>query len=134
MNLEKSVIVNILKEKYEVKIPNAGQQMEIENKKMFLSSNTYRDLVLTGTRATKYSLLLIDSLACFSVLIPELGDKLGVKNYLELPAFTAKELVKAYKKDFYPWYQSYLEELYKGLDDDDDEEETTNKGEAEEAN
>lgn len=123
MELKDSVIVRIIDEDYTIKFPNAGQQMEIENKKMFLSDKTYRDQVLTGTRSAKYNLMLMDALAHFSVLIPNLGKKLGVENYLELPPFTAKQLVIAYKNEFSPWYQEFLRELYKGID----EEETTDQ-------
>lgn len=124
MNLKQTATVTINEKKYEVRLPNTGEQMDIENKKMFLSNNTYRDQVLTGTRSAKYNLSLIDALACFAVLIPTLGDDLGVKNYLDLPPFVGKEVVKAYKKDFYPWWQEFLKELYDGLDEDEKEKDT----------
>jgi len=123
MNLEQTTTVTINNKAYEVALPTTGQQMDIENKKMFLSSNTYRDLVLTGTRSAKYNLLLIDALAAFTVLIPALGKDLGVDNYLDLPPFVGKEVVKAYKKDFYPWWQAFLKELYSGLDDEEETDE-----------
>lgn len=119
-NLKQSVDVIINDKTYNISFPNVGQMMEIESKKIALGGGVYRDLITAGTKSAQYNLDLIDAISNFTVLIPELRKDLDVKSFLDIDLITGKHVVKAYNKQFYPWFQ----EIQKFLYDEEDELET----------
>ena len=83
---------------YIVKFPNVGQFIDIENSKMFLTNGKYVDMAISVLKIHAFQLDIIDTISYFSVLIPELKEHLGIKNWRDLDAETSKELSLAYKK------------------------------------
>lgn len=115
LELKTNVSVQIGEKKYEITFPTVAQIMSIESKKIFLSDDTYREQVRNGTLASNFNLNLIDAVAHFSVLLPDLAKDLDEKNLLNMNALKAKAVIKAYLSDFRPWYDEFIKELYDGL-------------------
>lgn len=111
--LLKQCKVVIEKNEYFVSFPTVGQLLDIESKKMLYSNDTYGNLMNAGTKTAMYTLDLIDALSTLMVLIPDLRKSLTVKSLGDLDAFTAKKLVTVYRKQFWPWYNELMKELYK---------------------
>jgi len=115
--LKKSTRVKIENAEYDVKFPTVGQMLDIENMKMSLTDNNYSMLLRSGLKTSFFATELVDAIAHFWILIPELRNDLTVKHYSDLDPFLAKKLVKVFRKQFSPWYDVLMDELLK-----DDEE------------
>jgi len=124
MSLEASVNVKIGEKTYQIKFPTVGQVMDIESKKVLLSGDTYREQVRTGTKASTFNLDLIDTVSHFMVLIPELRLDLDEKSLLSMSALKSTALIKAYLRDFRPWYNEFLKQLYSDIGEDSETSET----------
>lgn len=115
--MEKSITVKIQDNEYKVDFPTAGDMIDIEVRKSIMSRNQYFGLLNTSTVTSNFALDLIDTAATFSVLIPELMDDLNVDSILDLSIPDSKELVDAYKEQFSPWYEEWLD-VIKGSAED----------------
>lgn len=116
--MEKSLKLKITGKDYIVKFPNVGQILDIESLKSALTNGTYGDLVRMGTSASNQALDIADTIATFSILIPEIKESLSVKTYTEIDPFAAKPLVVAYKKQYFPWFNEINNELKKFGEDE----------------
>jgi hypothetical protein len=96
---------------YIVKFPNVGQLMDIESMKMALTNNNYSEWAFSGLKIHIFQLDIADAISYLSVLIPELKNDLGLKNWRELDALRSKKLVEEFKKSFIPWFKPLLDEL-----------------------
>lgn len=121
MELNRTKVIKIAEKDYTVKFPTVGQIMDIEQRKQILTASTYGAMVRTITRSSVFTLELVDAISCFTVLLPELSKDLDVKSYLDMDAFQGRELVKVYNEDFRPWFQPFLKELYKDMDEEVEE-------------
>jgi len=108
---------------YIVKFPNVGQFIDIESKKALFSNRQYSALVTSNLVNSNHALDLIDAIAYFSTLIPELQKDLKLANLFELDMLSAKELTDQYQKVFRPWFLKWREVLEIGAKDNGDEEE-----------
>jgi hypothetical protein len=116
--MERSIKLNdVLKDgdSFVVDFPNVGQIMEIDSLKLALSNNKYSDMVRSGLKSMDATLDLIDTVAVFSILIPEFKRSLSLedKTILELNPFDFAKQVKVYKKQFFPWYGKLMDEFFK---------------------
>lgn len=111
-NLTKSTKISINNQDFIVKFPNVGQLMEIEALKMSLTNNNYADMVRSGLRSSQFNLDLVDAISHFSVMIPDLRKNLEIESITTMDPFLGKELVTVFKKQFYPWYKNFTDELY----------------------
>jgi len=130
MEMSTKIIYN--EKTYVVKYPNVGQLLEIESIKQSLSSNNYTMMALSNVKSMSFALDIIDSVAYFSTLIPDLKADLNVKNFMDLDQITAKRLTIAYRKYFLPWYgvlEKELMDLEKELSEELKESEDEDKSE-----
>ena len=110
--MKKSLNIKIGKNHYNINFPTVGQLMEIESLKFAYTDNKYAILATSGLRSNEFILDLADTIATFQTLIPEVADDYKITNWASADAFILKELVMAYKKQFYVWYKPLLNELY----------------------
>jgi len=118
--MEKSTKLKISGKDYVVNFPNVGQILDIESLKSALTNGQYGDFIKMGTKYSNDVLDLVDTIATFSVLIPELKDEFNVKNFSDMDPFVAIKYVKVYKKQFFLWFNTINNELRK-LGNEDDE-------------
>lgn len=116
--IDKTKVVTISGKQYSIPFPKIRQQFEIQNRKVLFTNSTYGNQEQDGTPDSAFNLNLVDAIATFATLLPELSKDLKVDSLGELDLMEAKDILKAYKKDFYPWYQSIKEEINKELTDD----------------
>jgi glutamate/tyrosine decarboxylase-like PLP-dependent enzyme len=103
--------VKIEGQTFAVTFPNAGQIIDIWNNQMMLSNNRYAEMAQQQTRLSNFMVDAIDTIATFTVLIPELGKQLNAKAFTDLEPKKLKMLVAVYRKQFYPWYGEILRDL-----------------------
>jgi hypothetical protein len=119
----KQKLVEIKGNGYTVQFPNIGNLQDIEAFKISYTNGKYSDMAMSGLKIQTALLDITDSVASFSVMIPELKKDLGINNWRELSPELSKELVKSYKRDFLPWFKEIVDYLYK-FDEEDVEEQT----------
>lgn len=108
----------ILENTYEVDFPNTGGLMEIEIMKAQLSRGQYSALAENSTVISSYSRFLIDMIATFTVLFPDLKKDMNVKTISELNPLDSKKLLKVYLGEVLPW----MNEWFNVLNSDDETE------------
>lgn len=105
-------IIKIGNSEYKIKFPTVGEMMDIEAFKMSYTNGKYIDYTFSVLKNHLFILDTADALAYFSVLIPELKSDLGIKNWKQIPHETLSIILKAYKKEFVPWYTPIVKDLY----------------------
>jgi len=105
--LSKTLELEIKKNSYEIKFPNTGNLLDIEELKARLSGGQYNAL-FGGTLSSEMSRLLIDTIATFTILLPDLKKDLTVKSYLDLELVDSIELLKVYRDSYLPWYNEWM--------------------------
>jgi hypothetical protein len=98
---------------YTIKVPTAGDMIDIERLKMILSGGYYNEMMRTTTISAQESLLIIDIQACFSVLNPQLMADLKCEDVKKLSIEDYRVLKTAYLENFVPWWNNWLK-LFKG--------------------
>lgn len=107
MKENKKIVIG--KKTYEISFPNVAQTLEIESLKQILSNGQYSSMVRSNIVSAKRSLDLIDAIATFRVIIPEIKTSLDFEN---LSLVEGNKLVKVYEKQFLPWYEEMMKEIY----------------------
>lgn len=113
--------VKIDKDEYLVKYPNVGQQLDIENLKNLLSNGQYASYAAVGSKTSTQLLDLIDAVSYFSILIPELKEKLSVKNFTTIDPVFQKKLSKSFLNFHSNFILKVEEEISKELSEEDEE-------------
>lgn len=103
--------------KYKIDYPNTGQLIDIEKMKATLSGNSYDGISNQNTNSGFYAKYLIDMVATFNILCPDLIKDLKVKSILELNAVDSNILLKIYVKELLTWFI----EWENALNSDDEE-------------
>lgn len=114
--LQKNLIFKLEGTSYEVKFPNVGQVIDMENMKMSLTNGGYVEMLRSGLKTSYFVIDLVDSVSFLYILVPSLREDLNVRDYNELDPFMAKKIVKVYKSQIKPWFDGLMDEL---LSDDD---------------
>lgn len=109
--LARSITIKIEGNPFVINFPNAGQLLDIESNKMLFSNSQYGALVRSNLVSTNMALDIIEMIATFTVLIPNLRDSLRINNLFSLDIINTQKLVKIYKKEFLPWYLDWLDAL-----------------------
>lgn len=119
--MERNKILKVKGKDYTLSFPSVGQMMNIETFKISYTNGKYVDMALSTLSNHGFALDCADALAYLSTLIPDLQSDLSIKNWRDIDAFLAKDLIKIYKNDFIPWYKPLLDELYNYNQQDDGE-------------
>ena len=105
-----------------VDFPKVGQFLQITSLKNALTDNQYAEMVRGNLQGFDFMLDIVDMIASFSTLIPELRKQLDVKSYGELDLIEAKKLVQVYSEQYRPWYNEIMKSVYEyGQEDKKDE-------------
>jgi len=111
--MQTSKAIEILGKTYEVKYPNVGQKLQIENVKLLFTDGNYGDLARSRHNTALELLDLVDAVAYFSILIPEIASNLSIQDFLNMDVKRSKAYIKAFKKQFSPWFDELEAELNK---------------------
>lgn len=102
-NLPKSVSISTSGNKYDVKFPNTGQYLDIQNIKSRLTS----DLTLNDAYSS-YAYMMAEMIATYTVMIPELKKDLNVDSISKLSLFETKELLDSYNDVYKPFFDKWM--------------------------
>ena len=96
------------------KFPNVGQLIDLESFKQALTSNRYGQMAASGVASMYQALDLVDVIAFFQVVVPEVGKRFDINNYTQMGLDEIKYIVDAYQNEIKPWFDKTMLEL-KGI-------------------
>lgn len=96
------------------KFPNVGQLIDLESFKQALTSNRYGQMAASGVASMYQALDLVDAIAFFQVVVPEVGKRFDINNYTQMGLDEIKNIVDAYQNEIKPWFDKTMLEL-KGI-------------------
>ena len=99
--------------------PNVGQIIDLESMKQALTDSRYGQMAASGIASMYYALDLVDAIAFYHVVVPEVAKYYDIKNYASMEVDKIKDLLDAYQRDIRPWFNETMNEL-KGLIPGDD--------------
>ena len=97
---------------YIINFPNVGQMIEIEQLKLAYTNGRYIEFAMSNLVNHIFILDFVDAVSYLSVLIPELKKDLEIEEYTKMDSEKTKEIIRAYKEEFIPWFKPILEDLY----------------------
>ena len=110
VTLADQITITIDGNDYVAKFPHVGEEVRIEALKELYSNKTYSSLLQNLTKSSQRVLDIVDMMAYFTVMIPDLQEDLDVKNvktFNDLPQIKAIPLVNAYKQQLRPWLDDW---------------------------
>lgn len=116
MAIEREKKFSIGQKNFIAKFPNVGQLIDLESLKQALTNNRYGQMVMSGVASMYQALDLVDAIAFFQVVVPDVAKYYNIQNYANLDYDKAVDLVDAYQKQIKPWFDKTMDEL-KGLSD-----------------
>lgn len=96
---------------FAAKFPNVGQMIDMESLKQALTRGKYGQMAQSGVAYAYYALDLVDAIAFFQVCVPAVSKFFEIKDYTELDLKIAEELVRAYRDEIKPWYDTTLRDI-----------------------
>ncbi len=118
--MERTLNFEVKSNSYIIESPTIGQMIQVEQMKSVLSNGQYGALMANRTWTASHSLDTIDCFADLSILCPDLIKSLNVNDWTDLDPLDAAELLKAYKKQFVPWYNAIIEAIKEATKIDED--------------
>lgn len=100
----RTTLLTIRTNEYEVTYPNTGQLIDIELLKSKIADGNYDTLRFSINPLFQEQANKIDMIATFNILVPELKNNLNVKSLFHLTEEQSDELLKVYLDQFLPWY------------------------------
>jgi hypothetical protein len=91
--------------------PNIGQIIDLESLKQALTSNRYGQMAMSGIASMYYALDLVDAIAFYQIVVPEVAKFYDIRNYASLAVDKINNLLSAYQTQIKPWFESTLSEL-----------------------
>lgn len=120
--MERQKTFKIGERQFTAKFPNVGQIIDLESFKQALTNNRYGQMAMSGVASMYFALDLVDAIAFYNVIVPEVGKYFDISNYATISLDKAKMFIKAYQEQIKPWYDKTMSELKEGSKDDGDTE------------
>lgn len=112
--ISRQIVVVVSGKNYTINFPSVGEFTRIESLKASMTNSQYGSMIFNQTIEAGIALDLVDMMATFSVLIPDLAKDLKPESFLKLDLLDAAELMKVYNQDFLPWYTSLMKLVKEG--------------------
>ena len=109
--MERTKSFKIGQKQFTVKFPNVGQIIDLDAMKQALSGNRYGSMAASGLASAYYALDLIDAIAFYQIVCPEVGRYYDIKNYAEMELDKIEDLMKAWKDEIQPWFIDTMNEI-----------------------
>ena len=118
--LERKKVIVINGDDFTLDITNlkVGDYIALETEKQRLSGSKYYELATTYFTNTLNAASLIDMIATFRVLLPDIEKSISAESFEKLNIIDTKELLKVYIKEVAPWYQSWMKEFNSPFEDE----------------
>jgi hypothetical protein len=84
--------------------------ISLESEKQRISKSNYYQMATTWFSNTMMAANLVDMIATFRVLLPDLEKSLA-ESYEKLNLIDVKDVLQVYLKEVSPWYQEWMKEF-----------------------
>ena len=111
MELQRQKKFKIGEKVFVANFPNIGQIIDLESLKQALTSNRYGQMAASGIASMYYALDLVDAIAFYQIVVPEVAKYYDIRNYASLSVDKSKDLVDAYQQQIKPWFDKTLNQL-----------------------
>ncbi len=101
------LVISILKNEYTLKNPDTGQFIDIEVKKVIIANERNDGLMARGTEESIKASFLIDAIATFSILIPQLEKDINTTSIYRLTQLQSAQILQVYLKKVHPWLKEW---------------------------
>lgn len=101
--------------KLNVKFPNVGEMIDIENLKTAYSRGRYGVMLASGVKSMIYAVDVIDAMAFIEIKLKAVRNMLNLpdgQSLMSVDSGLASELTAWYKQQIAPWYNSMMSKLY----------------------
>lgn len=101
--------------KLNVKFPNVGEMIDIENLKTAYSGGRYGVMLASGVKSMIYAVDVIDAMAFIEIKLKAIRNMLNIpesQSMMSVDSALASELTAWYKQQIAPWYNSMMSKLY----------------------
>lgn len=101
--------------KFNVRFPNVGQMLDIENLKTAYSGGRYGIMLASGVKSMLYAVDTIDAIVFVEICAKQIYDIVHLQqgqSLMNIGAGLAAEITSWYKSQIYPWYSSLMAQLY----------------------
>lgn len=101
--------------KLNVKFPNVGEMIDIENLKTAYSGGRYGVMLASGVKSMLYALDTIDAMAFIEIKLKAVRNMLNIpaeQSLMNIDVILSSELTAWYKQQIAPWYNSMMSKLY----------------------
>jgi hypothetical protein len=103
----KGLKIEIKGNHYEITYPTTGQFIDIAVLKSKIA-NEYRSLASATDYNMGYAKVLVDMIATFNVLLPDLKKDLNINAILDLSLLESRQLLDPYIEIYLPWITEFL--------------------------
>ena len=107
--------VEIRGAKLNVKFPNVGEMIDIENLKTAYSGRRHGVMLASGVKSMIYAVDVIDAMAFIEIKLKAVRNMLNIpesQSMMSVDSALASELTAWYKQQIAPWYNSMMSKLY----------------------
>lgn len=120
-NLERKKNVTVKGDVFELDIAKLTVEslLLIESEKQRLSKSEYSNIATTYFPDSQNAASLIDMIAIFRVLLPDIEKSIASDLYEKLTIIDARDLLKVYLKDVAPWYRLWMKEFNTPFESDE---------------
>ena len=124
VELLKTKVIKIKGDTFTLDIANfkVSDFIALEAEKQRLSNSKYYDMSTTWFTNTLNAANLVDMIATFRVLLPEVEKSLN-ESFEKLNIIDAKDLLKVFMKEVSPWYLAWMKEFNSPFEDENVSEE-----------
>ena len=113
--LSEMKVVEFRGTKLNVKFPNVGEMIDIENLKTAYSGGRYGVMLASGVKSMIYAVDVIDAMAFIEIKLKAVRNMLNIpesQSMMSVDSALASELTAWYKQQIAPWYNSMMSKLY----------------------
>ena len=113
--LSEMKVVEFQGAKLNVKFPNVGEMIDIENLKTAYSGGRYGVMLASGVKSMIYAVDVIDAMAFIEIKLKAIRNMLNIpesQSMMSVDSALASELTAWYKQQIAPWYNSMMSKLY----------------------
>lgn len=101
--------------KLNVKFPNVGEMIDIENLKTAYSGGRYGVMLASSVKSMIYAVDVIDAMSFIEIKLKAVRNMLNIaegQSLMSVDSALASELTAWYKHQIAPWYNSLMSKLY----------------------
>jgi len=108
--MDRQIDFTVKENSYTIKLPTAGQLLDIEEYKAVFTNGRYGAILANRTKSSEAALDNVDMMAHLTAMCPDLIKDMaakGLSDWKQMSIIDLKELKEPYEKIFLPWFKDF---------------------------